>query len=115
MTRLHLLPTILALAACLLAADRAAAQSTYTWTGPGSDWLNPGPWTGGPAGTWPGVTTSVNAANGSPYDLAVIGATLPGSSKLGIDMSAAGGTLAVGGLWLDTSATGSEIWVGNSS
>ena len=57
-------------------AGPAHGQATYTWAGSGgggsaTTWLNTASWTGGVASTWPGVTASTNASNGTAGDIAV--------------------------------------------
>jgi autotransporter-associated beta strand protein len=108
----------LALAAVLAVAGPAAAQTTYTWTGTGSGgsstaWLTTTNWTGGVAGTWPGVGATASASNGNAGDVAAFNLTASPSGALGINMNTAGGTFTLGAISM--SGTTQSLSIGNSS
>src|SRR5437763_8405980 len=109
-----------ALVALAASAPTAAAQATYSWTGSAGEigpgqWLNPANWTGGPAGTRPGVTAAGLASDGTAADVARF-TTFPGGSSngCGIDFGAAGGSLSVGAINFKSNFA-SGIYIGNSS
>lgn len=100
---------LLSLALAVIGSDRVVAQASYTWGGStGGNWLTPGNWSGGPAGTIPG-TYPGGPHNGNPNDIAQFANT---ATNVGIDMDTAGGAFQLGAL----SVTGSTaLQVGNSS
>jgi autotransporter-associated beta strand protein len=94
----------------------AAAQNVYTWTGSGgggssTTWLTATNWTGGPAGTWPGVTGNTNAANGTANDVAVF--NLTANVTVGLNMNTAGGTFTLGAI--STTGTTFVPTIGNNA
>jgi autotransporter-associated beta strand protein len=114
--RLPLPAVVLALVA---SAGPAAAQTTYLWTaaageiGPGQ-WLNPANWSGGPAGTRPGVTTAGLPSDGAATDIARFNSFPGGASNgCGIDFGAAGGQLTLGAIYYTDNLGGYAI--GNMS
>jgi autotransporter-associated beta strand protein len=93
-----------AVVALLTSGAPAAAQTTYLWTGAAGEigpgqWLNPVNWSGGPAGTRPGVTTAGLPTDGAATDIARFNSFPNGSSNgCGIDFGAAGGQLTLGAI-----------------
>jgi autotransporter-associated beta strand protein len=119
-TRGRRLPLPAAVLLVLASAGPAGAQTTYTWTGAAGEigpgqWLNPVNWSGGPAGTRPGVTTAGLSSDGTATDIARIN-TFPGGTGngLGIDFGAAGGQLTLGAIHFDGS-TAAGLTTGNMS
>jgi autotransporter-associated beta strand protein len=104
------LRSLLALFALVVTASPAAAQTTYTWNSgtANTNWLDPGNWTGGPAGTWPGT---------APTDVARFQSFDQGSSNgVAINFGTIGGTLSLGAInFAPTGGSGSQIIIGNSS
>jgi fibronectin-binding autotransporter adhesin len=89
-------------------AAPAAAQNNYTWNPntTNTNWLDPGNWTGGPAGTYPGAAAT---------DLARFNQFFQGTfNGVGIDFGATGGNLSLGAINF-TSNSFSGIQIGNSS
>lgn len=88
---------------------------TYNTTVTSNAWLNTANWTGGTAGTWPGVDGSASTAtDGTATDVAVIGtfAFTPGNG-LGINFNTANGTFQLGAI--DFNTTTGNVQIGNSS
>ena len=93
----------------------ASGQTTYTWQGSGTtDWLSTANWTGGPAGTVPGVTAAGLSTDGTAADVARFNNFPQGSSNgIAIDFGAAGGRLTLGAIDFHDNIGGMAL--GNSS
>jgi autotransporter-associated beta strand protein len=89
-------------------AAPARGQTTYTWSGTtGGAWLTPGNWSGGVAGTYPGVSAAPGA--GAATNLALFNNA---TANVGIDMGLAGGLLSVGAINFQSTT---PLTIGNSS
>lgn len=90
---------------------RSSAQSAYTWAGSATtgSWYTPGSWTGGPAGTYPGVAAAPGAGNTA--DVAQFTPTV--TAQLGINFGTGGGSpLSLGAINFQSNQ---NLAIGNGS